>query len=71
MVSTNNLNLDVLELIFAHLEQHDLFHLCLVSQSFFDAAIPILYRSIGYDFTQSSKPALRVSLVRTSFIPMP
>ncbi|KAF9645527.1 hypothetical protein BDM02DRAFT_3189629 [Thelephora ganbajun] len=47
MVSADALNLDVLELTFAHLDQHDLFHLCLVSQKFLAAATPILYRSIG------------------------
>lgn len=71
MVSADNLNLDVLELIFAHLDQHDLSHLCLVCQTFLAAAAPILYRSIGYHFSQSSNPALRVSLVRATYILMP
>ena len=68
MVSADNLNLDVLELISAHLDQHDLFHFCLVSRNFVAAATPILYRSIGYHFSQSSNPALRVSFVRVSFV---
>jgi hypothetical protein len=71
MVSADSLNLDVLELIVAHLDQHDLSQLCLVSRSFLAAAMPALYRSIGYHFSQSSDPALRVSLVRTSFVPVP
>ena len=66
MVSADSLNLDVLEFISAHLDQHDLFHLSLVSRNFVAAATPILYRSIGYHFSQSANPALRVSLVRTS-----
>ena len=61
MVSADNLNLDVLELIFAHLEQQDLFHLCLVSQNFLAAATPLLYRAIEYNLSQLLKPALRVS----------
>ena len=71
MVSADNLNLDVLDLIFSHLEQHDLFHLCLVSRKFLAAAIPILYGSIGYHFSQLSSSAVRVSFVRTSFILAP
>ena len=68
MVSADNLNLDVLELICAYLDQHNLFHFSLVSQNFTAAATPRLYRSIGYDFSQSlSHPALRVSLLRISF----
>ncbi|KAF9781153.1 hypothetical protein BJ322DRAFT_255344 [Thelephora terrestris] len=59
MVSADNLNLDVLELIFAHLDQHDLFHLSLVSSSFFAAATPLLYRSVEYGLRQVLRPALR------------
>ena len=64
MVSADNLNLDVLELIFAYLDQHDLFHLCLVSQNFLAAATPLLYRAIEWDLHGGGrflKPALRVS----------
>ena len=72
MVSADNLNLDVLELICAHLDQPDLFHLSLVSQNFTAAATPALYRSIGYHFGQSKGGALRVSLSQaSSLIQMP
>ena len=71
MVSADSLNLDVLEVIFAHLDQHDLFHLCLTSQNFLAAAMPILYSSISYHLSQSSDLALRVSFVRTSLTVMP
>ena len=67
MVSADSLNLDVLELVCAHLNQRDLYHFSLVSQNFTAAATPILYRSIGYHFSQSSNPAHRVSLLRTLF----
>ena len=67
MVSAGSLNLDVLELICAYLDQRDLYHFSLVSQNFTAAATPILYRSIGYHLSQSSNPALRVSLLRTLF----
>ena len=60
MVSADNLNLDVLELIFAYLDRQDLFHLCLVSRNCLAAAIPALYQVIEYD-GQLSKPAPRVS----------
>lgn len=66
MVSADNLNLDVLELIFAHLDQHDLFQLTLVCQSFSAAATPALYRSIEYELRQLLRPALRVSSLRSS-----
>lgn len=48
MVSAENLNLDVLELIFAHLSGHDLTSVSLVSRTFFAGAIPTLYRNITY-----------------------
>ena len=48
MVSAENLNLDVLELIFAHLSGHDLTSVSLVSRTFFAGAIPTLYRNIIY-----------------------
>jgi hypothetical protein len=46
MVSADNLNLDVLELIFAHLAGKDLASVALVSRSFLSGAIPRLYRTI-------------------------
>ncbi|KAF6751683.1 hypothetical protein DFP72DRAFT_472600 [Ephemerocybe angulata] len=48
MVSADNLNLDVLELIFAYLSGHDLTCVGLVSRSFLAGAIPTLYRNIVY-----------------------
>lgn len=69
--SADNLNLDVLELIFTYLDQHDLFSLSLISQNFLAAATPLLYRSIKYDLGQYLGPALRVSLLRCSLTPMP
>lgn len=48
MVSAENLNLDVLELICAHLSGHDLTQVSLVSRTFFAGAIPTLYRNIVY-----------------------
>lgn len=65
MVSADNLNLDVLEFIFAHLDQHDLYHLCLVSQSFLAAATPLLYRAIASDLSQLLNPTQRVSFSLT------
>jgi len=65
MVSADSLNLDVLELVCAYLDQRDLFHFSLVSKNFTAAATPMLYRSIGYHSGQSSNSALRVSLLRT------
>ncbi|EKM57108.1 uncharacterized protein PHACADRAFT_142274 [Phanerochaete carnosa HHB-10118-sp] len=48
MVSADNLNLDCLELIFAHLIGNDLFTVSLVSKSFLAGVIPYLYRTLVY-----------------------
>lgn len=48
MVSADNLNHDVLELIFAYISTHDLTSVSLVSRSFLAGAIPTLYRTIIY-----------------------
>lgn len=48
MVSADNLNLDVLELIFAFLSGNDLPSVALVSRSFLAAVIPRLYNTISY-----------------------
>ncbi|KAF9011794.1 hypothetical protein BDQ17DRAFT_1232939 [Cyathus striatus] len=52
MVSADNLNLDVLELIFAHLPRGDLPFVALVSRSFLSAIIPRLYETISYRIKQ-------------------
>ncbi|KAF8902553.1 hypothetical protein CPB84DRAFT_1775664 [Gymnopilus junonius] len=53
MVSADNLNLDVLELIFAFLFGNDLPSVALVSRSFLAAVIPRLYSSISYRLRQA------------------
>ncbi|KAF4612878.1 hypothetical protein D9613_010997 [Agrocybe pediades] len=53
MVSADNLNFDVLELIFTFLSGNDLPSLALVSKSFLAAVTPRLYRTISYRFRQS------------------
>ena len=50
MVSADNLNLDVLELIFVHLVGQDLASVALVSRSFLSGVIPRLYGTIVYGF---------------------
>ena len=62
MVSADNLNLDVLELIFAFLSGNDLPSVASVSRSFLAGVIPRLYRRIwvvlkqakGYDVVSCS-----------------
>ena len=62
MVSADNLNLDVLELIFAFLSGNDLPSVASVSRSFLAGVIPRLYRRIwfllrqakGYDVSHDS-----------------
>ncbi|KZT26178.1 hypothetical protein NEOLEDRAFT_1113568 [Neolentinus lepideus HHB14362 ss-1] len=55
MVSADNLNLDVLELIFAYLSGNDLVSVALVSRSFFAGVIPRLYHTLGFRLSQSKK----------------
>lgn len=57
MVSADNLNLDVLELIFANLGDSgkDLASVALVSRSFFAAVIPRLYCSLVFGLSQSKR----------------
>lgn len=52
MVSADNLNLDVLELIFCFLSGNDLPSVALVSRSFLAGVIPRLYASISYRIRQ-------------------
>lgn len=59
MVSADNLNLDVLELIFAHLSSiDDLASVALVSRSFLAAVIPKLYRKLSYGLHQSKRESV-------------
>jgi len=55
MVSADNLNLDVLEIIFCHLPFQDLSSAALVSRSFLAGVIPRLYRSIIYTLKHGKK----------------
>ncbi|KAF8805610.1 hypothetical protein BYT27DRAFT_7142389 [Phlegmacium glaucopus] len=52
MVSADNLNLDVLELIFAFLSGNDLTSVASVSRSFLAGVIPRLYKTISYRLRQ-------------------
>ena len=52
MVSADNLNLDVLELIFAFLSGNDLPSVASVSRSFLAGVIPRLYQTISYRIRQ-------------------
>ncbi|PPQ90848.1 LOW QUALITY PROTEIN: hypothetical protein CVT25_007383 [Psilocybe cyanescens] len=52
MVSADNLNLDVLEVIFSFLSGSDLPAVALVSRSFLAAVIPRLYNTISYRIRQ-------------------
>ncbi|THH09233.1 hypothetical protein EW146_g8741 [Bondarzewia mesenterica] len=53
MVSADNLNYDVLELIFAWLSGHDLAAVSQVSRSFLAGAIPRLYKTINFSLKQA------------------
>ncbi|KAF8964949.1 hypothetical protein BDZ97DRAFT_2001799 [Flammula alnicola] len=53
MVSADNLNLDVLELIFGFLSGNDLPSVALVSRSFLAGVIPRLYNTISYRLRQA------------------
>ncbi|KDQ56702.1 hypothetical protein JAAARDRAFT_179330 [Jaapia argillacea MUCL 33604] len=55
MVSADNLNLDVLELIFAYLSGNDLVSVSLVSKSFLAGVIPRLYQTLGFRMNQAKK----------------
>jgi hypothetical protein len=62
MVSADNLNLDVLELIFVYLFGHDLASVALVSRSFLSGVIPRLYGTIVYGFSHHKRyPKVPVS----------
>ncbi|KAJ7624487.1 hypothetical protein FB45DRAFT_923564 [Roridomyces roridus] len=55
MVVRNNLNLDVLELIFSHLAGNDLPTVALVSHAFFGAVIPYLYSILLFRLSQAKR----------------
>lgn len=63
MISTDDLNRDVLELIFSNLNPDDLCSVALVSRSFFTAAIPQLYHTLFFRAEQRLKFPVRASLV--------
>ena len=53
MVSADNLNLDVLELIFAFLSGNDLPSVASVSRSFLAGVVPRLYQTIWFRLRQA------------------
>ena len=56
MVSADNLNLDVLELVFAYLAPgRDLVSVALVSRSFFAGIIPRLYETLLFRPSQAKR----------------
>ncbi|KAF9030340.1 hypothetical protein BDZ89DRAFT_1064760 [Hymenopellis radicata] len=55
MVSADNLNIDVLELIFSFLSGNDLHSVALVSHSFYDGVLPRLYRTLRYTMRHGKK----------------
>jgi hypothetical protein len=63
MVSADSLNLDVLEVIFAHLSGKDLPAVALVSRSFLAGVIPRLYRTLAFRIHHAKRyPRVRVYL---------
>ncbi|KAH7919397.1 hypothetical protein BV22DRAFT_1040932 [Leucogyrophana mollusca] len=65
MVSADNLNLDVLELIFAHLAGNDLVSISLVSRSFLAGVIPRLYETVFFRARHAKK---YTSALRSPFV---
>ncbi|KAF7348877.1 hypothetical protein MVEN_01407800 [Mycena venus] len=55
MVSADNVNLDVLELIFAYLFGNDLTSIALVSRSFFAGVIPHLYSTLLFRLSHAKR----------------
>ncbi|KAJ7911825.1 hypothetical protein B0H13DRAFT_2327960 [Mycena leptocephala] len=55
MVSADNVNLDVLELIFTHLAGNDLLSIALVSRSFFAGVIPRLYSTLPFRWSHAKR----------------
>ncbi|CAK5266867.1 unnamed protein product [Mycena citricolor] len=55
MTSADNINLDVLELIFAYLSGNDLVSVALVSHSFFSGVIPQLYSTLLFRLAHAKR----------------
>ncbi|KAF8911353.1 hypothetical protein CPB85DRAFT_1434892 [Mucidula mucida] len=55
MVTADNLNIDVLELVFSFLSGNDLHSVALVSHSFYDGVLPRLYRTLRYTMRHGKK----------------
>lgn len=55
MVSADNLHLDVLQLIFEHISEHDISSVSLVSRSFFNGVIPRLYEKITFSDSHAKR----------------
>ncbi|KAJ7776013.1 hypothetical protein DFH07DRAFT_983206 [Mycena maculata] len=55
MVSADNVNLDVLEIIFSHLSGNDLASIALVSRSFFAGVIPRLYQTLLFRLSHAKR----------------
>jgi hypothetical protein len=66
MVNAQNLNLDVLELVFAHLATgNDLAAVALVSRSFLAGVIPRLYETLLFRLSQAKRyPSVSSRLIR-------
>jgi hypothetical protein len=66
MVNAQNLNLDVLELVFAHLATgNDLASVALVSRSFLAGVIPRLYETLLFRLSQAKRyPSVSSRLIR-------
>jgi len=66
MVSAQNLNLDVLELVFAHLATgNDLASVALVNRSFLAGVIPRLYETLLFRLSQAKRyPSASLRFIR-------
>jgi len=63
MVTADNMNLDVLEMIFAYLSCRDLASVALVSRSFLAGVIPRLYSKLLFRLAYGKKyPRVRLTL---------
>ena len=68
MVTADGLNIDVLELIFSNLTGNDLHSVALVSMSFYDGVLPLLYKRLCYTMRHAKTfPRVRVLLSLTRF----
>ncbi|EIN14542.1 hypothetical protein PUNSTDRAFT_80994 [Punctularia strigosozonata HHB-11173 SS5] len=72
MVSANNLNLDVVEHICAHIATNDLLSVALVSRAFFAGVIPRLYRTLAMRRSQGKKyPSTQVQTAFSAILTHP